>query len=389
MADAAVEETRLQALASLHVLDTAPEERFDRIVRLTQRVLDFPTVVVNLVDEDRQWSKSAVGFDVPELPRVDSFCAHTVSRDGTFVVLDPVNDPLFRDNPLVTAADGLRFYAGQPLRTPDGITVGSLCLADTRNRTITEEQLGTLRLLADLVEAELARDDEVDRAGELQRNLLPQRVPDLPGYDVAGACVPVAAVGGDFFDWYRIGDSFQVVLADVMGKGVPAAIIGSGVRALMRGASRFNELPVAVNRSAQAVEGDLAETSTFVTLFAARLDPHTHVLEYVDAGHGIAGVVTAEGRAVQFESDGLPFGAPAWEPWRASSYTMQPGDTFICFSDGLLDLFPTIDDAREAARQTVVESDSARAVVERVTAYSKLHHATDDVTAVVIRRHDR
>ncbi len=385
---AAVEETRLQALAALNVLDKPREERFDRLVRLTQRMFDVPMASVSLIDEDRQYNLAEVGIGLSEVPRSESFCDHTVRGSSTLVVTDPQHDPRFRDNPWVGVEDGVRFYAGQPLRTPGGVTVGSLCIVDTKPREISERQLDILRELADFVETELARTDELDRAGEVQRNLLPRTVPDLPGYEVAGICLPATAVGGDFYDWYPAADGFQVVIADVMGKGIPAAIIAAGVRSLMRGASRFNDLATSVGRVDYSIEADLAETSTFVTLFAARLDGETHELSYVDAGHGIAGVVTAQGKAVQFESAGLPLGAPRLEPYAADSYTLEPGDTFICVSDGLLDLFETIDEAREATRETIVACTSAQEVVDVVATYSRDHEATDDVTVVVIRRSD-
>ena len=205
---------------------------------------------------------------------------------------------------------------------------------------------------------------------------------------MAGVCLPASAIGGDFYDWHMVGDGFQVVLADVMGKGVPAALIGASVRSLMRGASRFNDLETSVNRAAFSIEPDLTETSTFVTMLAARLDPFTHVLSYVDAGHGIAGIVTEQGKAEQFESDGLPLGAPAWEPWRAEQVTLAPGDTFVALSDGALDLFETIEEAREAIRETIVAAAGPQEVVDIVAAYSRDHHATDDVTCVVVRRNE-
>jgi sigma-B regulation protein RsbU (phosphoserine phosphatase) len=111
-------------------------------------------------------------------------------------------------------------------------------------------------------------------------------------------------------------------------------------------------------------------------------------MTYVDAGHGIAGIVTAAGEARQFESDGLPFGAPAWEPWRADQVTLEPGDTFIALSDGMLDLFDTIEEAREAARATVAACPTVQEIVDIVAEYSRIHHATDDVTCVVIRRNE-
>src|SRR4029079_366171 len=97
----------------------------------------------------------------------------------------------------------------------------------------------------------------------------------------------------------------------------------------------------AVNRVADSIEPDLTETSTFVTMLAARLDPRTRMLTYVDAGHGIRGTVTHQGRAEQFDSDGLPLGAPAWEPWRAEQVQLEPGDTFVALSDRALHPFWT------------------------------------------------
>ena len=384
----AVEETRLQALAALKLLDTPGEERFDRIVRIAQRMFDVPTVLVSLVDEHRQFNKARVGFPATDIPRSDSFCDHTIRDSAPTVVTDPEHDERFRDNPLVTAEQGIRFYAGQPLHTPSGVPVGALCLVDTRRRVLTSDQLATLRDLADLVEAELARTDELDRAHQLQRNLLPKTVPSLPGYDLAGVCLSAAAVGGDFYDWYTLDDGFQVVIADVMGKGIPAAIIGSSVRSLLRGASRFNPLDRAVERVASDIEDDLSDTATFVTLFAARLDVETHALTYVDAGHGIAGVIDRDGKTVQFESEGMPLGAPRLAPYTAGRVALGPGDTFFCLSDGLLDLFDTIDEARDALRETIVGCTSAQQVVDLVADYGRRHGATDDVTVVALRRDD-
>ncbi len=383
------EARRREALASLRILDTPREERFERLVRLTQKMFDVPIAMVSLIDDERHWNKAEVGLDgAVEFPRSESMCSYTIQGDTALVVTDPEGDDRFRHFAGVTGAPGVRFYAGQPLHAPGGVAVGSLCIVDTEHRTISERELEVLRELATFVEIELARGDELDRAGELQRNLLPRTVPPLPGYSVAGVCLPASVVGGDFFDWHSVGDDFQTVLADVMGKGIPAAIIGASVRSLMRGASRFNDMETTVNRVAHSIESDLAETSMFVTLFAARLDPVTHVMTYVDAGHGIAGIVTAAGEARQFESDGLPFGAPAWEPWRADQVTLEPGDTFIALSDGMLDLFDTIEEAREAARATVAACSTVQEIVDIVAEYSRIHHATDDVTCVVIRRNE-
>ena len=110
------ESRRLAALHALKILDTDPEERFDRITRLAQRLFGAQIATVTLVDEDRQWFKSAVGTESKEDPRDDSFCAHAIlDRGETMIVPDARDDPRFVDNPLVTGDPNIRFYAGQPV----------------------------------------------------------------------------------------------------------------------------------------------------------------------------------------------------------------------------------------------------------------------------------
>ena len=147
---------RLRALRSLRVLDTPPEERFDRVTRIAAQLFDVPTAFVSLVDRDRQWFKSKVGLDADETPRELSFCAHAILDRGVLQVPDALQDPRFADNPTVTGPPRVRFYAGAPLAAPDGSRVGSLCIVDHRARQLDEQQLRLLRDLANLVEAELA-----------------------------------------------------------------------------------------------------------------------------------------------------------------------------------------------------------------------------------------
>ncbi|MET0916525.1 MAG: SpoIIE family protein phosphatase, partial [Jiangellaceae bacterium] len=283
------EEGRVQALRDLRILDTPPEDRFDRIVRVAQRLFDAPAAQINLIDRDRQWTKATVGREPGNGPRHDSVCTYTIGQEGPLVVEDLRADPRFQSIPAVTGEDPLRFYAGQPLRAPGGERVGSLCILDTKPHSIDAADLGLLRDLADLVEKELAMSAELSQAAEVQRQLLPKVPPTVPGYQIAGRCVPAAEVGGDFFDWLTLDDGTpQITLADVMGKGIPAALIAASVRAILRGGSLHNGLEAAVNQSALGMEPDLDETGRFVTLFTARIDQATGTVTYVDAGHGLS-----------------------------------------------------------------------------------------------------
>ena len=138
---------RISALKSYGVLDSAPDEAFDRITRLLAAQLDVPIALVSLVDEDRQWFKSRFGLDAEETPRDVAFCAHAICGDSIFAVPDALADPRFSDNPLVTETPGIRSYYGAPMRTADGYNLGSLCVIDMKPREFTDPQL---RLLTDL-----------------------------------------------------------------------------------------------------------------------------------------------------------------------------------------------------------------------------------------------
>lgn len=133
---------RLDALHALPLLDTAPEADFDAIVRLGQALFDVPTCLVTLIDRDRQWFKARIGLDVPETPRDISFCGHAILQDDVFVIADASRDERFHDNPLVTGPPHIRFYAGAPIRLPNGYTIGTVCILgpEPRDRFDTTER---------------------------------------------------------------------------------------------------------------------------------------------------------------------------------------------------------------------------------------------------------
>lgn len=149
------EAVRLKNLHSLKLLDTAPEERFDRLTRLARRLFDVPIALVSLVDANRQWFKSSAGLDGSETPRDVSFCGHAILQDQILEICDAKQDERFHDNPLVTDKPGIRFYAGYPLGLADGSKLGTLCLLDTRPRTLNDEERELLRDLARMAEQEM------------------------------------------------------------------------------------------------------------------------------------------------------------------------------------------------------------------------------------------
>lgn len=146
------ESERLAALRRYCVLDTPPEPAFDRFTHIVQHIFQVPTVLVSIVDEDRQWFKSRLGLAASQTPRDISFCGHAVYLREVLVVPDATRDARFADNPLVTGDLGLRYYVGAPLINAEGHALGTLCVIDYKPHPApTPDELDMLVKLADAV----------------------------------------------------------------------------------------------------------------------------------------------------------------------------------------------------------------------------------------------
>jgi GAF domain-containing protein len=132
--DGGIEATRLYTLKSYQVLDTLPEAQFDAIVGEAVVELDTPIALISLIDEDRQWFKARIGLPETEMDRSISFCSQAIKGREVFVVEDATCDERFASNPLVIGHPCIRFYAGAPLTAPNGSSIGTLCVIDTKTR---------------------------------------------------------------------------------------------------------------------------------------------------------------------------------------------------------------------------------------------------------------
>lgn len=169
----------MQALKSLHVLDTPPEIELDEITTLASRICGTPISLITLVDENRQWFKSKVGLNEQETSRDISICAHTILDSKVLVVEDLSHDIRFQNNPMLQNSPHLRFYAGAPLTTSDGFSIGTLCVIDTAPKKLSAEQISSLEILSKQVVMNFER-KKIERELIIQKSFVNKIVSVLP-----------------------------------------------------------------------------------------------------------------------------------------------------------------------------------------------------------------
>ena len=149
----------LTALDSVAIMDSLPEERFERLARIARNQFKVSTTLITFIDAERQWFKTHLGISETEGLRASSFCNLTITEDRVLYVPDAAEGDRFHDNPMVTGSPYIRFYAGAPIRTADGQRIGTLCLADATPRILDADDLQRIRDIADYIEQELTQTD--------------------------------------------------------------------------------------------------------------------------------------------------------------------------------------------------------------------------------------
>lgn len=398
---------RLDAVRRYDVLDTPPDGAFDRITALAARLLDAPIALVTIVDEDRIWFKSRFGVDTAETGRDPGLCASAVLHGRPWVVTDALSDPRTLANPLVAGSFGLRFYVGVPLTTSDGHHLGTLCVIDRVARPVRDADLETLTALAGVVVDELELrlaairavnvETQLRRRAEavtlvLQDALLPPKLPQMPGAEVAAVYCPagLADIGGDFYDLFPVGDrTWGLMIGDVCGKGPRAASLGALVRYSLRAASIAESSPAAALRAVnQVMLADAEADDRFCSLVFALIDqtPDGLHVRLAVGGHPFPSVIRRDGGIESAGRAGSLIGLFPDAEFLEDEVVLRQGDTLVVFTDGVLEIRT---DAGVAGR---LEFDGRLAscaglgpvaIAERLAAAINIDH--DDVAIVALR----
>jgi len=366
------EADRLADLRSLRVLDTPPERRFDRIVKLAATIFETPIAYIALIDSERQWFKARQGLCRVETDRSTSFCGHTITQDEPLVVPDALLDSRFSDNPMVTGDPHVRFYAGVPLKGPAGYNVATLCLADTEPREFSSEQLGVLLSLAEMAERELQMVDviesqarlidtqkelvrtqerlhaELDEAARYVRSQLPEPLRDGP-VRIDWRYEASSQVGGDAFGYHWLEDGrLAVFLLDVSGHGVGAALMSSSIHAALTrhtlSGADFGD-PASVLAALDTAFPMAGNDNKFFTCFYGVYDPADATLHYASAGHPPAFLYAPGGERTELPATGSVAGIGRCESASAERVAVEAGSRLYFFSDGAFEI-PSGDDGR-------------------------------------------
>ena len=302
----------------------------------------------------------------------------TTRPDTAVVMISGVDDPELGK---AAMEHGAYSYVVKPV----GATQLYLVVVNSLQRRALElDHRATLQRLEGMLDE---RADQMRRAVELQAGMLPQSPLKGDGFELAAHFVASKEISGDFYDWY-IQDSKEVVLTlgDVMGKGLPAALMMATARAALRGSSGMAALDEGVTRAGDVMAAALAVNHAYVTVFHSVYEPRSGELRYVDAGHGHARLVRGMTGQELLPIRSAPIGIFPDTQFAVGKVTLNPGDTLVVFSDGLLDLRPDLATKEIQLPYEARQATSASEMVDILARGSKSRDLFDDVTVLALRR---
>ncbi len=253
-----------------------------------------------------------------------------------------------------------------------------------RRRNLELEYQSNLHRLEGMV-AERAQ--QMTIAAHIQEGMLPKSPFETATFEVAAHFTPAREISGDFYDWYQPDENrIAVTLGDVMGKGLPAAMMMATVRAALRASAQLEDLEQSVRLAARVMEAPLAVNEAFVTVFHGVFDLSSGDLHYIDAGHGHARILRGSTGQENLSLRGAPIGMFPETEFTIGFANLKPGDTLLVFSDGLLDLRPDLAVKDVLLPADVRRAETAHDLINLLTHGARERELSDDVTVLALRR---
>ena len=405
---------RLNDLYSLNLLDTLKEERFDRLIRLAKRALKVDMCYLALVGEDRQWLKSKCGIPLDQSERDISFCGHAIAQHELMEVQDALRDERFWDNPLVVADPHIRFYAGFPLKGPNGHNVGTFCIADSTPRQLTDDERFTLIEYAKLAERELNMLDVLKTQNELleaqqelkrvRRNLerelaeaadfvhqkLPRRF-NNEHLKLDWEFIESSQLGGDMFGFEPLGErQFLVYLLDVAGHGIGASLLAISVQNSLR--QMLKEMrgaisPATVLQQLNASFQMESNQNRFFTMWCGVIDQSSRSIYFANGGHHFPVLFDEAYHSVALGHDSMMIGISPEASFEDEEFQYSPRSRLVLFSDGIVEELDHqqrqfgLDRLKEAYRTRCSTSAcELSSIIDRVRQWNGNRPFADDVS---------
>jgi sigma-B regulation protein RsbU (phosphoserine phosphatase) len=412
---------RVYAVHATRLMETGPEEAFNRLTRLASTILETPMVALTVVDDVRSFLKGApdpgllVGADGTfETPAKEAACHVVIDTGEEICASDVRDDPRLRDLPQIRDF-GAASWFGVPVRDAEGRVLGNLCAMDGVVREWTELHRQTLRTLALAAAGEIAlrlalreADRHAAKATELaeilQQSLLPLRPPEVPGVEI-GTCFLAGGTGvevmGDFYDVVPLADGFGIVIGDVCGKGAHAARTTAMARSAVRTAAHSEPDPAQVLRTLNEVlhvwfDGRFSFVTALYVAFCRPRGPAPGPWRVTVAGggHPPAFVHRADGSVGQLAGGGRVLGIAAESVIASERVELWPGDSLVLYTDGITEAHRAgtddqLDDSGAAhvlaaAPRGADAQSIAEALADAALSHAA-HSATDDAGVVVVR----
>ncbi len=373
------------AVAGQRLLIVDDEEALAKVMQRTLRSRGFESDVALTAAEARsQFEANDYALAVLDVRLPDEsgygLLEELRSRrpDTAVVMISGVDDP-----ELGRAA--LEHGAYAYLVKPVGATQLYLMVVNTlQRRTLEIEHRNNLQRLESMLDE---RAGQMRRAVELQAGMLPLSPLNEDGFELAAHFVASKEISGDFYDWYRQDNGGLIVtLGDVMGKGLSAALMMATARAALRGSAGMQELDAGIRRAGDVMAAALEVNHAYVTVFHSVYEPQSGELRYVDAGHGHARLLRGVTGQELLPVRSAPIGIFPDSQYPVGTVTMNPGDTLVVFSDGLLDLRPDLATKDVQLPYEARRAGTAQQLVDILAQGSKSRELFDDVTVLALRR---